>query len=195
MSGGAGRRGSPGWPGTVGAMVRQAQRLGPGPLLVRGGLLLAGVVAQAMAWPLEVTFNPTGLLLVLVATLPVFAAGTRLVTAFLVTAVLGWLVATTAYGEPVAYWRLVILAAAMYGVHTLAALSAVLPVDAVVSAGVLAQWLLRAGVVVALTVVVALFTLVVPAYLGGQRYLLASLLGLVAMIGLAGYLAVLVRRR
>jgi hypothetical protein len=182
-------------PGTVAALVRQAQRMAPGPMLVRGALFLAGVVAQAVAWPVAVTFNSTGLLLLLAAAVPMLAPRTRLVSAFLSTGVLGWLVATTAYGESVAYWRLVILAAALYGVHTLAALAAVLPMDAVVSADVLAQWLLRAGTVVGLTVIVALFTLVVPAYLGGHRYLLASLLGLAAMIGLAGYLATLVRQR
>jgi len=48
---------------------------------------------------------------------------------------------------------------------------------------------------VGLTVIVALFTLVVPAYLGGHRYLVASIFGLAAMIGLAGYLAALVRQR
>jgi hypothetical protein len=176
-------------------LVLQVQRIGPGPMLVRGALFLAGLVAQVVAWPIDVTFNSTGLLLVLAAAVPMVAPRTRLVTVFLVVAVLGWLVATSAYGEPVAYWRLVILAAGLYGVHTLAALAAVLPMDAVVPGVVLAQWLLRAGVVVGLTIVVALFTVVVPAYLGGHRYLLASLLGLIAMIGLAGYLAALVRQR
>jgi hypothetical protein len=182
-------------PGRLETLVAQVLRIGPGPLLVRGGLFLAGLVVQAVAWPVEVTFNSTGLLFLLLAALPTVLPRTRVVSGFLLVAVIGWLVATTAYGEPVAYWRLVILAGALYGVHILAALAAVLPLDAVVSADVLAQWLLRAGVVVGLTVIVALFTLVVPAYLGSQRYLLASLLGLAAMIGLAGYLATLVRRR
>jgi hypothetical protein len=182
-------------PGRLEELVREVRRIGPGPLLVRGALFFAGLVAEAVAWPVEVTFNSTGLLLVLAAALPMTLPRTRMVTAFLLSVVLGWLVATTAYGESVAYWRLVILAAGLYGVHTLAALAAVLPMDAVVSADVLAQWLLRAGVVAGLTVIVALFTLVVPAYVGGHRYLVASLLGLAAMVGLAGYLAALVRQR
>ena len=177
------------------ALLREVQRIGPGPLLVRGALFFAGLVAEAVAWPVEVTFNSTGLLFVLAAAVPMTAPRTRLVTAFLLTGVLGWLVSTTAYGESLAYWRLVIVAAALYGVHTLAALAAVLPMDAIVSMDVLANWLLRAGVVVGLTVIVALFTLVVPAYLGGHRYLVASILGLAAMIGLAWYLAALVRQR
>ena len=48
------------------------------------------------------------------------------------------------------------------------------------------EWLVKAA---------ALFTLLVPAYLGSHRYLVASLVGLGVMIGLAGYLAALVRRR
>jgi hypothetical protein len=180
-------------PGAVEALVRQARRIGPGPLLVRGGLFLAGLVAQLLAWPPAVTFGSAGLLFVAAAAAPMVAPRTRLVTAFLLSVVVGWLVTTTAYGEPVAYWRLVTLAASMYGVHTLAALAAVLPMDTLLAAGVLPRWLARAGVVVALTVVVALFTMLVPAYVGDHRYLLASLVGLIAMIGLAGYLAALVR--
>lgn len=182
--------------GTFGrAVLLRARRVGPGPLIVRAGLFSAGLVAEAMAWPFEVTFKPTGLLLALAAALPAAAPDSRRVTVFLLTAVFGWLLATTTYGEPVAYWRLVFLAAGLYSVHTLAALAAVLPIDARVSAGALVHWLLRAAVVVALTVVVALFTLVVPESLGGHRYLLASLIGLLGMIGLAGYLASPVRRR
>jgi hypothetical protein len=182
-------------PGRLETLVLQVQRMGPGSLLVRGGLFLAGLVAEAVAWPVDVTFSSAAPLLLVAAVLPVVAPRTRIVTAFLLSAIIGWLVATTAYGEPLPYWRLVVLAAALYGVHTLAALAAVLPIDAVVAPGVLAQWLVRAGGVVGLTAVVALFTLVIPTYLGGQRYLVASLLGLVAMIGLGWYLATLVRRR
>lgn len=182
-------------PGKLEELVRQVQRMGPGPMLVRGGVFLAALVAQAVAWPVEVVFASSGLIFVLAAMIPMVAPRTRLVTAFLLSVVVGWLVATTAYGESLAYWRLVIVAAGLYGVHTLAALAAVLPMDAIVSMEVLANWLLRAGMVVGLTVIVALFTLVVPAYLGGHRYLVASILGLAAMIGLAGYLAALVRQR
>ena len=182
-------------PGRLESLARQVQRFGPGPMLVRGALFFAALVAEVVAWPVEVTFASSGLILLLAAVIPMLAPRTRLVSAFLLTVVIGWLVATSAYGESVAYWRLVVVAAGMYGVHTLAALAAVLPMDTIVAMDVLANWLLRAGVVVGLTVIVALFTLVVPAYLGGHRYLVASIFGLAAMIGLAGYLAALVRQR
>lgn len=177
------------------AAVAHARRLGPGTMLVRGALYLAGVIAQVVAWPVDVVFARTGLLFLIVALLPVIAPRSRLVTITILTAVVGWLAATTAWGEPLSSWRLVLLAASLYGVHTLAALAAVLPFDAIVSSTVLARWLLRAGLVVALTVVVAMFTLLVPEYLGDRRYLLASLAGLALMVGLAGYLAALLRRR
>ncbi len=177
------------------AFVVAARRLGPGPMIVRAGLYLAGVVALVVAWPTNVIFGRWVLFALVIAAVPVLAPRTRLVTLTIMTAVVGWLAATTAYGEAAAYWRLVVLAASLYAVHTLAALAAVLPYDAIVSTTVLARWLLRAGLVVALTVVVAMFTLLVPEYLGGRRYLLASLVGLVLMTGLAGYLAALLRRR
>jgi hypothetical protein len=181
--------------GRIDAAVAQARRLGPGPLLVRGALFLAGLIAQVVAWPGDLVFGRGALVFLVIATLPVIAPRSRLVTIAILSGVAGWLTATTAWGEPLSPWRLVLLAASLYGVHTLAALAAVLPYDALVSATVLTRWLLRAGLVVALTVVVAMFTLLVPEYLGDRRYLLASLAGLALMIGLAGYLAALVRRR
>ena len=182
-------------PGGVEELVLRARRIGIVPALVRGGLFFAGLLAQVVAWPTEVVFAWPVLILIVVAAAPVVAPRTRLVTVAILTAVAGWLAATTAYGESIAYWRLVVLAASLYAVHVLAALAAVLPYDTAVDPVVVAGWLARAGVVVLLTVVVALFTLVVPAYLGTHRYLVASLVGLAVMIGLAGYLAALVRRR
>ena len=182
-------------PGRVDELVLRARRTGFGPAMVRLGLFFASLLAQVVAWPTDIVLGWPVLLLLVVAGLPVIAPRTRLVTSAILVAVLGWLTATTAYGEAVAYWRLVLLAAALYAVHVLASLAAVLPYDAAVAPVVLAGWLARAGVVVLLTVVVALFTLLVPAYLGSHRYLLASLVGLAVMIGLAGYLAALVRRR
>jgi hypothetical protein len=182
-------------PGRVEELLLRARRIGVVPALVRGGISFAGLLAQVIAWPTEIVFAWPVLILVVVAAAPAVAPRTRLVTVAILTAVAGWLAATTAYGESVAYWRLVLLAASLYAVHALAALAAVLPYDAAVDPVVVAGWLARAGVVVLLTVVVAMFTLLVPAYLGTHRYLVASLVGLAVMIGLAGYLAALVRRR
>ncbi|OLB78333.1 MAG: hypothetical protein AUI14_13560 [Actinobacteria bacterium 13_2_20CM_2_71_6] len=110
-------------------------------------------------------------------------------------AVLGWLISTLAYGVGPDFLALILLATALYLVHTLAALAAVLPHDAVVAPGVLLRWLRRAGLVLGLTAALALFAVVVPPYLGDHAYLVASLLGLVLMVATVGYLARLVRRR
>jgi hypothetical protein len=186
------RTGASSWLDDAATFVRRAA---PGPMLVRAGVFGAGLLAQAVAWPNAVLLGRALLVVIVIAMLPVLAPRSRLVTAAILVAVAGWLTATTAYGEPLAYWRLILLAGLLYLLHTLAALAAVLPFDAVVSPGVLSRWLLRAGVVVLLTVAVAMFTLLIPFYLGGQRYLAASLVGLAVMVGLAGYLALLVRRR
>jgi hypothetical protein len=176
-------------------LVTSVRRIGPGTVLVRGALFVAALLAQLIAWPAGVVLGRTVLLLVVVALLPVLAPRTLMVTLSIFAAVLGWLVSTTAYGEGLTYWRLVVLAGAVYLTHTLAALATVLPYDAVLSPGVLSRWLLRAGAVVALTAVVALFALLVPVYLGTHRYLAASLVGLALTIAVAGYLAALARRR
>jgi hypothetical protein len=177
------------------AMVTSARRTGPGTVLVRGALFVVALLAQLIAWPASVVLGRAVLLLVVLAILPVLAPRTLMVTLSIFAAVLGWLVATTAYGEDLTYWRLVVLAGALYLVHTLAALATVLPYDAALSPGVLTGWLLRAGAVVALTAAVALFALLVPVYLGTHRYLVASLIGLALVMVVAGYLAALARRR
>jgi hypothetical protein len=164
-------------------------------MLVRVGVFGAGLFAEVVGWPPAVVLGRPALLLVVFAVLPAIAPRGRLVTGVIVLTMLGWLASTSAYLEPVTYWRPVLLAALLYLLHTLAALAAVLPYDAVLSPGVLSGWLRRYGVVVLLTIVVAMFTLLIPQYVAGQRYLVASLAGLALMIALAGYLAALVRRR
>jgi hypothetical protein len=97
--------------------------------------------------------------------------------------------------EPVTFWRLVGLAAALYLGHSLTALAAVLPYDAIVEPEVLARWLSRAFLVVAASAALALALLVGSAVWGGEPLLIASLLGLGVAVGLAALLAWLLRRR
>jgi hypothetical protein len=170
------------------------RRTAPGPILVRGGVYASALLALLLAWPAEIVTGRGFLVLIAVAALPVLAPRSLVVTLVILVAVAGWLAATTAFGEPLTYLRLVPLAAALYLVHTLSALAAVLPYDATVSPGVLTGWLARAGIVVLLTAALALFAVAIPVYLGDARYLAASLVGLVMMAALAGYLARLVRR-
>jgi hypothetical protein len=176
-------------------LTDRVRRTAPGPVLVRAGVFLAGLLAELVAWPTEVVLNRTVLVLIVLAVLPTLAPRSRLVSLAIFAAVAGWLASTTAYQEPLTYWRLVLLAGLLYLLHTLTALAAVLPYDAVISPGVLVRWLRRCGTVVLLTAVVAMFTLLLPGYLPAARYLVASLVGLGLMVALAAYLATLVRRR
>jgi hypothetical protein len=174
--------------------VRRARRTTPGPLLVRTGVFVTGLLGLLLAWPFFVVAGPGALVCVVVATLPAFGPRGRLPGAVVVLALTGWLVSTLMYGEAVTYLRLVPLATALYMHHNLAALAAVLPYDAVIAPGVLLRWLARAGLVVVLTAVLALFGSVAPLYLSG-RYLVASLVGLALMALIVGYLARLVGHR
>jgi hypothetical protein len=175
-------------------LVRRARRTTPGPLLVRVGVFVTGLLGLLLAWPFSFVAGPAALVCVVLAALSALAPRGRLPGAVILLAVTGWLFSTLMYAESPAYLRLVLLAAALYLHHNLAALAAVLPYDAVIAPGVLLRWLARACVVMVLTAVLALFGSVAPLYLTG-RYLVASLAGLALVALTVGYLARLVGRR
>jgi hypothetical protein len=175
--------------------LARIRRISPAVLLVRSGIFGAGLVALVLAWPFEIVVGPALPVFVVVATLPAFAPRSWLPTAVIGLAIVGWGLAVHWYGEPVTYPRLVLLATVLYLVHTLCALGAVLPYDAVVAPTVLVRWLGRTGLVVLLTAVLAVFALAFPALLGGRTFLVASLAGLALMAATVAYLAHLVRRR
>jgi hypothetical protein len=174
--------------------ARRARRTTPGPLLVRVGVFVTGLLGLLLAWPFELIAGPAALVCVVLAVLPTLGPRGRLPGTVILLAVVGWLFSTLMYAESPAYLRLVLLATALYLHHNLAALAAVLPYDAVIAPGVLLRWLARACVVVVLTAILALFGSVAPLYLTG-RYLLASLAGLALVALTVGYLARLVGRR
>jgi len=102
---------------------------------------------------------------------------------------------TAESGERIELWRLLGLAAFLYLAHSLAALAAALPYDAVVAPEVLFRWIARALAVVLAAAALGV-VLVAVAGLGGGRTLLAAALGgLVVAVGLAGLLGWLARRR
>jgi hypothetical protein len=176
-------------------LTQMARRVTPGPALVRAGVYLSGLVALGLGWPTGFVLGRGLPVVAAFALLPALFPRGVLPTLVILAGAAGWLAATTVYDEPLTYLRLVVVATALYLVHTLAALAAALPYDAVVSAGVLGRWALRAGLVVVLTAAVALFAVEVPLVLGAGRSLIASIAGLGLIIGLAAYLASLVRRR
>jgi hypothetical protein len=175
--------------------LARIRRLSPTVLLVRAGIFGAGFAALVLGWPLEVVVGPPLPVFVVIAALPAVAPRGWLPTAVIGLAILGWGLAIHWYGEPVTYPRLVVLAGALYLVHTLSALGAVLPYDAVVAPTVLVRWLGRTGLVMVLTAVLGVFALAFPELFGGRTFLVASLVGLALMAGTVGYLAHLVRRR
>jgi hypothetical protein len=178
----------------VDRVVSMARRTTAAPALVRAGICLAGLVGLGTAWPGSFVLGKGILAVVVLAVLAALLPRGFLPTLVILAAVAGWLFATARYDEPLTLARLVVVAGALYLVHTLAALAAVLPYDAIVSAGVLGGWLLRAALVVGLTAAVALFVAAVPQRVGGH-YLVASLAGLAVLTGLTVFLASLLRRR
>lgn len=164
------------------------------PFSVRAGIALVMVLAMSVAWPSEVAFGRLGVLLDLVALYPAVAPRGNGPTIAIIIAAAGWLLDTTWYGEPVTMWRVVSLAALAYLVHTLAALAAALPYDAIVQIGVLTGWLLRAAGVILIASVLIVITLGLATELTGRQFLAANLVGLGAASAATLLLTRLVRR-
>jgi hypothetical protein len=162
--------------------------------LLRGALYLTTLGALLTAAPHPLVASRWVLGLIVVALLPALLPRTGAVTLVLVAAVTLWLAATTVYGESVGYLRLVVLATLLYVTHVLAAVSAAIPNDAVVAPRTLLSWLPRTGILVVITALVALGGAALPRLLGGERFLVASLVGLVITGALGYYLARLVNR-
>jgi hypothetical protein len=175
-------------------LVSMAARATALPLLVRALVGLAAVAATVLAWPADLLLGATGLVVLGIAALPALAPRTPVVGAVVLLTVVGWLVATGAYDEPVTLWRLVAVAWALYLVHSTAALAAHLPYDAIVAPGVLLRWFARTGIVLAATVVVAVAVLALSYLPRGRAFEAATLVGFAVAVGVAALLARLVRR-
>lgn len=163
---------------------RVVERATSGPLLVRALLFATTAVAVALALPVGMLLGKGAGAVLVGAVAVTVAPRSRVVTAVLLATGLSWVVTTVAFGDRVLAWRLVALAAAMYLVHTLAALAAVLPYDAVIPPGVLAAWLVRASLIVAISAGFGLFALAERPRLGDSSYLVASIAG----VGIVGVL-------
>jgi len=123
------------------------------------------------------------------------APRSRWVTMVALAAVGGWVVTTTFMDRPVTLWRVSLLGAALYLMHTGAALAAVLPYDAVIAPGVLVRWWRRAAAVIGLSLVVGVSALIVAERLTSVATLAAPIVGIAAATCLAVTLVALVRRR
>lgn len=175
--------------------LRNARRITPGPLLVRGMILVAGALALGMALPAEL-FVPAAMLgAALAALVPALAPGSWAVTGFELVAVGMWIARTGYAGSTVGWLPVVGFAAALYVHHAAAALAAAVPLDAVVLPAVLVRWFARTGLVLAAAGVLAAALLAVAGRLPTAGSLLAPLVGLVCAVTIGALLAFLMHGR
>ncbi|MFG1990213.1 hypothetical protein ACGFJ7_09570 [Actinoplanes sp. NPDC048988] len=164
------------------------------PFLVRCGIALCGLVAMAVAWPQAMLGSQFFVPLALVAIYPAVAPRGRGATFAALAVVAGWLVDTVMEDAAVSLWRVLTIATALYLGHSLTALAAVLPYDAVVNVDVVGVWLARALTVVLISAVLTVAILGLTADLAGSAFLVATLVGLVGAAGATLLIARLVRR-
>ncbi|MET7400842.1 hypothetical protein ABZS66_45920 [Dactylosporangium sp. NPDC005572] len=168
------------------------ERASAGPVLIRLTVAVFAALSMVLAFPSQVTGNLAAIVVAgVVAVLPAFFPRTRLVGLAVLLCAFGWLLGTIVYDQPSGVTRLIALSTTLYLMHSLAALAAVLPYDAVLSPGVLSGWLLRAAGVVAASAIVSVLLLAVVKLVVGPAFLVASLVGVVAV----GVLVWLVARR
>ncbi|MEU4421906.1 hypothetical protein AB0F81_14880 [Actinoplanes sp. NPDC024001] len=165
------------------------------PILVRCGVWLCGLLAFGVAFPAEVLTGRFLIPLVLIALWPALAPGGRGGTVTALVAVAGWIADTAGFDSRIALWRVLALATLLYLAHTLTALAALLPYDAMVNLDVPGLWLARAGAVILISAVVIVLALGLTADLGGGPFQLATLVGLAAAVGVTLLLAHAIRRR
>jgi hypothetical protein len=164
------------------------------PFLIRLGIALAGILAMSVSWPPSLLASQFFLPIAIVAVYPAFVPRGRGATVAALVAVAGWLVDTAGFDARVALWRVLAIATLLYLGHSLTALAAVLPYDAVVNVDVVGNWLARAFAVVIVSAVLTVGALGLTADLAGGAFLIATLVGLAGAVGATMLIARLLRR-
>jgi hypothetical protein len=164
------------------------------PSLVRVGIALALVLAMVVAWPAEIGASRYTVALFLVAVYPAVAPRGRGTTFAILVVVAGWIVDTTWFDARVALWRVLSIATLLYIGHTLAALAAAIPSDALINVDVVTAWLGRALAVVLISAVLTVIALGLTSALAGGAFIVATLVGLAGAVGATLLLARLLRR-
>ena len=186
------------WPAALTDRVARSRRVAARatlvPLLVRCGTALSLVLAMIVAWPAEIAGGRFLQPLVAVALYPAVAPRGRGATVVILVVVAGWIVDTTWFDARVALWRVLSIGALLYSGHTLTALAAVLPYDAVVNLDVVTTWLWRAAAVVLISAVLTVIALGLASELAGGAFVMATLVGLAGAVGATMMLARLLRR-
>ncbi|WP_229399731.1 hypothetical protein [Micromonospora okii] len=165
------------------------------PLLVRGGVFVTVLAGLLLAYPAQVLTGRPLAALAVVALLPSLGPGRVWSTFAALVTVGGWLLATEGYDRPIALWRLLAVAAALYLAHSLAALAALLPYDAVVDPELVVRWLTRAGAVLLASAVLGVLLMLVATVGGDRGFLAATIAGLLVAVALSALLGWLFRRR
>jgi hypothetical protein len=134
----------------------------PTPLLVRAGVFTAALASLLLATPAVL---PLPLLLagaVLLSALPAIAPAGPWATVATLAAAAGWLAGSS---SPL----VLVLAALLYLLHSLSALAATLPYDAIVAPDVVVRWLLRTAAVIAAGALLSAVVLAGLAVFAGDR--------------------------
>jgi hypothetical protein len=186
------------WPTVLTDRIERARRVvGRAtlmPLLVRCGIALSLVLAMIVAWPAEIAGGRFLLPLIAVAVYPAVTPRGRGATVAILVVVAGWIAATTWFDVRVALWRVLSIGALLYLGHTLTALAAALPYDAVVNLDVVTTWLGRAAAVVLISAVLTVIAFGLATELAGGAFVIATLIGLAGAVGATMLLARLLRR-
>lgn len=164
-------------------------------LLIRGVVLITGVLALLMVTPADLRGVLVIVGLICVALLPAILPGSWLVLVLEIAVVLGWIVQTTVLDTPVAWFPLAALATLLYLHHTAAAFAAVVPLDTQLPINVIGQWFTRAIPAIVGGIIVAVAAVILPSELSGSSTLIATLAGVALAVVIAGLLAWLLHRR
>ena len=79
--------------GRIDESLATARRTTPGPLLVRAGVFLAGLLGQLLAWPFELVAGPVFLVLLGIAVVaPLYVSGRYLLASLAGLALMGLIV-------------------------------------------------------------------------------------------------------
>jgi len=180
--------------GRVSAVRDAVSRATVLPFLLRCGIALCGVIAMSVAWPTQFMTSQYSTLIVLAAIYPAIAPRGRGATVSALMVVAGWLIDTAGFNAPVTLGRVLTIATMLYIGHSLTALAAQLPFDAVVNLDVPGLWLVRTLAVVLVSAVLTVVALGLSADLAGDPFLAATLVGLAGAVGATLLLARLLRR-
>lgn len=176
-------------------ILRTLSRVTAATLLLRGITFVFTLIAAIYAIP-SFTFDPRVILAAVGAALAVAVVpGSRVVSVVLGACVLGWTLGYLGRLDEMDALQLVLFGGALYLAHSSAALSAMVPPDAVVSPEVLVRWYGRAFAMVAASAVLALVLIVGASTIAGfNGTFVASLVGLAAAAVLVAALVRLARR-